>query len=303
MEILISPPEVCVFHQMVAPSSSSPLLAGEIGVAIRTDRIQRHETDVYHQHADFMAVYLVRRGRGLHVIDDQPFAVARGDVYVMACGATHAYSRFEDLELEALYFQPSALEPSHWLMLQRESAFITEWVAGRSGRWLHLGPDESHAVLANLDGLRAEWIRNSPASGLAVHALLFRHLLALARLGGSEAMTGPRTTATGASELIANAVRFIDRQFAEPIRIEEIAARFGYSPDRFTHVFALKMGRPPRDYLRHVRIERAKTLLKGSSLPVAEIGFQTGYQEPAYFARVFRQSTGVTPLHYRRGFN
>jgi transcriptional regulator GlxA family with amidase domain len=92
----------------------------------------------------------------------------------------------------------------------------------------------------------------------------------------------------------------MDTHFAEPLRIEQIAASLFLSADRFTEIFTRAMGRTPRDYLRHLRLERARALLAKTDEAVAEIGVQAEFGEPAYFIRVFREATGMTPSPYRR---
>lgn len=99
---------------------------------------------------------------------------------------------------------------------------------------------------------------------------------------------------------VATAVRYMDAHFAEPLRIEQIAASVFLSADRFTEVFTQVMGRTPRDYLRHLRLERAKALLARTDRAVAAVGVESGFGEPAYFTRVFRSATGMTPSAYRR---
>jgi len=60
------------------------------------------------------------------------------------------------------------------------------------------------------------------------------------------------------------------------------------------------MGRTPHDYLRHVRLEAAKKLLQNGDVPVNEVAHLTGFGNPAYFTRAFRQATGVPPREFRR---
>lgn len=55
-----------------------------------------------------------------------------------------------------------------------------------------------------------------------------------------------------------------------------------------------------RDLLRHVRMERAKFLLGGTTQPVAEIALRAGYSEQANFHRAFAASTGMTPRRFRQ---
>ena len=52
------------------------------------------------RHRDFMSVYIVRQGRGTHLIDGAPYGVARGDVYVMGAGMAHSFSGCDYLEPE-----------------------------------------------------------------------------------------------------------------------------------------------------------------------------------------------------------
>ena len=92
----------------------------------------------------------------------------------------------------------------------------------------------------------------------------------------------------------------MDERFAEPLRVEQVAASVFLSPDRFTEVFARTMGRTPRDYIRHLRVERARRLLETTALSVSEVGQQAGFGEAAYFTRVFRAATGMTPTEFRK---
>ena len=54
------------------------------------------------------------------------------------------------------------------------------------------------------------------------------------------------------------------------------------------------------DYLRRVRVEKAKKYLSHTSLSLQQIAEQTGYDDEKYFNRVFRKSTGMLPSEYRK---
>ncbi len=56
------------------------------------------------------------------------------------------------------------------------------------------------------------------------------------------------------------------------------------------------------EQVQNLRIEQAKRLLESGTLPVDEISFQTGYDDTAFFRRLFKRRTGLTPSHYRRLF-
>ena len=56
------------------------------------------------------------------------------------------------------------------------------------------------------------------------------------------------------------------------------------------------------DYLQNLRVEAAKHLLEAGKMPVDEISFDVGYEDPSFFRRLFKRRTGLTPSQYRRMF-
>ena len=66
-----------------------------------------------------------------------------------------------------------------------------------------------------------------------------------------------------------------------------------------SRLFKEKTGKNFVEYLTEVRIEHIKELLKNSDLKIVEICTMTGYDNPRYFSKVFKQATGMTPREYR----
>lgn len=56
------------------------------------------------------------------------------------------------------------------------------------------------------------------------------------------------------------------------------------------------------DYLQNLRVEEAKHFLEAGKMPVDEISFEVGYEDPSFFRRLFKRRTGLTPSQYRRMF-
>jgi len=56
------------------------------------------------------------------------------------------------------------------------------------------------------------------------------------------------------------------------------------------------------EYLQNLRIEAAKQLLESGQIPVDEISVEVSYEDPSFFRRLFKRSTGLTPSQYRRMF-
>jgi transcriptional regulator GlxA family with amidase domain len=66
--------------------------------------------------------------------------------------------------------------------------------------------------------------------------------------------------------------------------------------------FAKAAGHSPLAYVQNLRIEAAKRRLERTGKPVDEISSEVGYDNPAFFRRVFKRNVRMTPSAYRRKF-
>lgn len=60
-------------------------------------------------------------------------------------------------------------------------------------------------------------------------------------------------------------------------------------------------GMPPHEYIRKMRLMRAAELLKDPQLSISEVAYQTGFEDPSYFSRNFKEYFGVTASQFRKG--
>ena len=259
-------------------------------------------------HEDFCSLYFVRQGRGMHVIDGHRYPIVRGDVYVMGVGSTHHFEDVSDLILDTIHFTMDIFDGKTLDALAEtqgfHALFVTEPMSRRlsaqaQGRWLHLSPHEYETVMGAYRELYREWRAGTADGRLLTGPLFLRLLVMLARLYAASERKTPQSELRSQTTVSA-AVRRMEEGFREPLRVEDIARSVFLSADRFTEVFQKEMGRTPRDYIRHLRIEEAKRLLRSTDASIAVVGIDSGFGEPGYFSRSFRQATGMTPREYRR---
>lgn len=91
----------------------------------------------------------------------------------------------------------------------------------------------------------------------------------------------------------------MDRRFAEPLDIAELARVAHTSEAHFIRTFKATFGETPHRYLQRRRLERAMHLLRESDRPVTEISLEVGFNSLGTFSRTFRDIIGVTPSQYR----
>lgn len=84
--------------------------------------------------------------------------------------------------------------------------------------------------------------------------------------------------------------------------VEEMVRRSGLPARSFKRRFARATGLTPIAYVQRLRIEEAKRRLERTDDPVDEVAWQVGYEEPAFFRRLFKRLAGISPGAYRRGF-
>lgn len=102
---------------------------------------------------------------------------------------------------------------------------------------------------------------------------------------------------TGA--LVKRAIVYLGEHATNPISRWQLAEAVNVSEDYLTRIFRKEIGLSPWDYLNRHRIHLATNLLKQSTLTINEVASQTGFQDQAYFCRVFRKVKGMAPTKVR----
>jgi len=98
---------------------------------------------------------------------------------------------------------------------------------------------------------------------------------------------------------IARAVEQLQKRFAEPLRIDDLAQSAGLSVDRFERLVRRIFQLTPRQLLTKARIDAASTLLLDEHRSVADIAQACGYGDQSAFTRQFKATVGLTPSAYR----
>ncbi len=92
----------------------------------------------------------------------------------------------------------------------------------------------------------------------------------------------------------------VREQFSNPeLSVQHIAEILGCSPDYLSHLYHTETEERLTHYIQRIRIEGAVLALQTTSMNVSEIAYASGFADPAYFARVFKQHKGMAPQEYR----
>ncbi|MFE5323219.1 response regulator [Paenibacillus sp. NPDC056579] len=93
---------------------------------------------------------------------------------------------------------------------------------------------------------------------------------------------------------------YLDSHFHEDVSLSRLAEQFHFSPQYISKKFKVTYHKTIVTYLTDLKMERAKALLSGTDMPIAEIANQLGYDDENYFSKVFKKHAGMSPFPYRK---
>lgn len=224
-------------------------------------------------------------GRGWLDYAGRHLDVTPGDLLYLPPGSAHAYG--------AMAGNPWTI---WWMHLAGRRVGRHVQLAGfRADRPLvHIGIQP--AVMALFRMLLDVFDLHPDAARWAAMQAAARHILAhIAALPTVPRNAGRYDTAI--REVLAHIAAHLDA----PLALPALARRAGLSTGHFCRVFRAITGRSPIDHLIRLRMDRACVLFADRDRTVADIARELGYEDPGYFARLFRQVVGLSPRAFRDG--
>ncbi|MEQ9167086.1 MAG: AraC family transcriptional regulator [Fulvivirga sp.] len=96
---------------------------------------------------------------------------------------------------------------------------------------------------------------------------------------------------------IVQAKLYIDQYYSEKIDLSNISDEANFSKFHFIRLFKSAYGKTPHQYLKYVRIEKAKGLLK-DGIPVTAVCYAVGFDSLSSFSGLFSKTVGLSPSEY-----
>ncbi|KGR76386.1 hypothetical protein CD33_07555 [Ureibacillus sinduriensis BLB-1 = JCM 15800] len=88
----------------------------------------------------------------------------------------------------------------------------------------------------------------------------------------------------------------LNREFAQPLKVNELAKEARMSPSTFYNHFKEVTGMSPIQFQIQLRLQEARRLLLTENLEAAEAAFQVGYESPSHFSREYSRKFGLSPM-------
>lgn len=251
----------------------------------------RYPQNVFAEHThEFCELVLVWRGNGLHVLNDRPYRITRGDLFYIRAEDKHSYASVNDLVLQNVIYCPDCLRLN------------VDWAASIPGfndakgtpHW-RLSSSGMTQVRQLISQLEQESHKADPVAH-SMSELLFAQLVMTLRRHRFAA-DNPSATAqeTPLDKLITTLAGSLNRSFA----LEKFCEQAQCSERVLRQQFRAQTGMTVNHYLRQLRICHAQYLLQHTEQMVSEVAMRCGFEDSNYFSVVFNREVGMTPVQWR----
>lgn len=100
------------------------------------------------------------------------------------------------------------------------------------------------------------------------------------------------------SKVIHDMIGTIDKNYGQRLGLDVFADKYHLTPEYISSIFTKETGTNFSNYIKAVRMEKAKELLLHSNMKIYDVALQVGYPDQKYFSKVFKEYTGVSAKEY-----
>lgn len=257
-------------------------------IEARSIRDGRRVCYAAHSHETF-SIGAITGGRSTYVNGRMRAGVGTGTVVLMNPEEVHACNPVDDVPWSYHMFHVDV----RWLTgLQRDLGFSPN----QDFRPFSTRVSEDAVLHAGLDALY-RLLGDPQADPLRKHEAVVSFFTGLhGRLNPAPAATPMAEPA----QRVQRAADYIDANFTQPLRLDDICAATGLSESYLIRAFKRRYGITPHAYLVNRRVQYSRNQLRRGR-HIAEVAVDAGFADQAHLQRVFKRMVAATPAQYQRG--
>lgn len=269
-----------IHSDMIHLNQSIEILTG--GVYAGSSSWDKHRTEI----DNCLKIYLLTSGELSLYDGEQEFLLEKGKLYFINGNKLSSQSCHGSFSTIWLHFMPKDLIVCHGLYAAPLVVEIPQEI------------DCSHRVLENIDLFISN---NFPSyKEYYLEALKMQTFLQTIVIWLLEKFPWGEVDKTVNIRRIEPAIQYINNHFTEEIRLSDLAKECCMSINYFHKLFTNTLFTTPVHYILLLRMNTALQLLVNNEYNIKEIAYQLGFNDDAYFSRVFRKFYGITPGEYKR---
>ncbi len=246
-----------------------------------------------HLHADLIQIFIFVSGEGLFISENKKIAIKAPSVLFISANTLHGFAFQSNISGEVLTFSEvlqdsvfkNAPQLSHELNKLKQFEFETE-------------KSSFEEILLIQKKMAQELKTNKPQKQLAIHALLHLFFIHLFRCNPqTDAHFIPTDNRTLA--YFQEFQKLVKKSFLENKSIGAYAKNLGISSVHLNRVCQTVANKSALQIIQENIIHEAKKYILNTSYSISEISYFLEFKDPAYFTRLFKKQTGISPSGFR----
>lgn len=237
---------------------------------------------------EFSELVLVWRGNGLHVMNEHPWLITCGDLFYVGPDDCHSYESVNNLVLDNVIYCPERFCPG--LDLQQ---FLPQHEA--AWRLTTRGMALARGVILQL----SQECHKSDQLSRQLSETLFLQLVLILQRHRYKADCAWQLPEGEQLDLLMSAIQ---GQIGDNFDLGAFCEQHQLSERALKQLFRQQTGMMPAQYIRQLKLCKAKFLLRSSELLIGEVAANCGFDDSNYFSVVFTRETGMTPTAFRQQF-
>lgn len=265
----------------------------------------KYRNSHFHKEYEFSVVL---NGEGEITINSKKYACKKGDVFFVGSNDVHGYSARPITKARVHSGEKITNHSPVFLIFQISNHFLLNYfpqirtTVFESGKLDELVPPEIAKEIEHILCNAAEiYLRQEPCFQIDLILNLTQILSYLYKYNKHEILSETEKQKNKRkNERLQRIVAYIDLNYMNHIRLEDVAGEDNLSLTHFSHMFSNYFGVTFQEYINLKRLEHAIRLMKNSQKNLLEISYESGFSDPKYMSKMFMKKFNCTPKQYRK---
>lgn len=245
------------------------------------------EKSISHEHThEYCELFLVSRGSGIHVINEQPYLLSAGTLCYLNRQDYHLFEEMNDLNQVNLLY----LGRDQFRVIKQIDHLLPQ--PGESRVW-QLDLSVMQQVIARLAGHHEAEFADK---GLAES---HKEMIFLEVLHTLNSWRYKTQHFHSSDDRISQILIRLNGQWQQPLDLDALCLEFGIARRTLQRGFSEYTGVSPQQYLARMRLLQARYRLRFSDATVNDVAIHCGFSDISYFSRAFRRQFGLSPNQCR----
>lgn len=305
MQLFASGPQTCRKRMAPARIATYDITSFGTEVTARNFDFGRLEDRLHapmpmpHRHSFYQIVWIID-GAGAHVIDSHIFAIKAGAIFFLSPGRVHAWDLGEPGRGGHGYvFNFNADFVYASLQLEDAGEWFSRLHEPKEAPVLYVDSHQSAVLLDIVSKLAYEYQGNAPGRITALQAYF---QLLLIQLDRYRALSRPHRVMNRSAALVQEFRLLVDQNFCRRLSLREYSLLLGITESHLSDITRRVTGLTAGQLVQERTVIEAKRLLIHSAASISEIASHLGFDDPAYFTRLFKKRAGQSPSEFQAAF-